>query len=88
MIRTLVLSMLVLSTIVAVAGEASAATDSPYAVAKDLTVPFFVMGNSASLSQITGVANIASTQALAGGLLRVNVHCSSLELCTGLVIGA
>lgn len=88
MMKTLVLSMLVLSTTLAVAGNAAAATSSPYAVAPNQTLAFFVQGTTASLNEVAGDAHIASMVPLAGGLLRVDVACDTLIPCAGLVVGA
>ena len=88
MMRNAMLSLLVLSTLIAVAGHASAATSTPYAVPTGQTLPFVVMGTSASLSEILPGAFIVNTVDLPGGLLRVNVHCDGAVLCTGLVVGA
>lgn len=86
--RKLLLSMLVLAVaVVAIPGQAAAATSTPYAVAPNLTIPFVVMGESASLDQFVGDAKIVQTSPLAGGFLRVDVRCNSLVACAGLVVG-
>lgn len=85
--RKMLLSMLVLVVaVVAIPGEAAAATSTPYVVPQDQTLSFIVMGEDASLSPILGDAFIAAKVPLPGGLLRVDVGCNSL-VCTGFVVG-
>ena len=88
MMKHAILGLISMSAIVGLSGVASAVgTVSPYTVPAGATLPFFVMGSSASLTQIIPGASIANQVPVGNGLLEVDVQCNSLAACTGLVVG-
>lgn len=85
--KMLLCTLMLAVAVIAIPGQAAAATSTPYFVPPNQTLTFVVMGQDASLSEVSGDAAIAAKVPLEAGLLRVDVRCDSLVACLGFVIG-